>query len=277
VDVHKLWAIVPGVFTIFFIWAFLFGQTHALVAPNKTMLVVNRSTGLPVGGLRQPGITSIPLWTSLRYVYPSQSEYQWCPVFTPSIKNGVGVTMTICFTIDASQIDWLEQFQRYNGNEAVVTTAWQNALQDQVAIAVSIYESRDLTNQRNVVTDAILTQLKPWFVPHGITVKQIGLKDWSFTSEAMNIAYEQAQLAQTKIDVANAELQAAQIQVQTAKIRRDACTAAGLTSEAACLQYLQLQWLAGLPQAPANLVVSLGGSAPAIAFPAVQTTVTPTP
>jgi hypothetical protein len=161
---------------------------------------------------------------------------------------------------------------------------WQNAVQTKVASAFAQFDPRDLTNRRVDVENGIYLASNEWFDSHGITVTMVALKNWQFTSQAINDAYDAAQLSQTQIDVANAEKAAAQVQQETALIRaetqvkvvttlalgqRQACNTAGMVSETACLEYLQLTWLSSGGVDPSVVVITGGGdAAPVIALPA---------
>jgi hypothetical protein len=293
---ERILAVIPGFVIVVCTLGIVWGQTHIVVAPNQYVMVIDRKTGQPIMPLRGAGVTEVPLWTWTRYNYPAQKDFQWCPTFTPSSKNGASLTVVVCFTTNASKIDWTDQFRSFNGDQDVVTAGWQNAVQTRVAAAFSQFDPRDLTNRRVDVENGIYLAANEWFTGHGITVTMVALKDWKFTSQAINDAYDQAQLSQTQIDVANAEKAAAEVQQETALIRaqtqvkvvtalaagqREACNTAGMVSETACLQYLQLTWLSQGSTNP-EVVVITGSSnaAPVIAIPgnkAVSVPPTPTP
>lgn len=281
----KAVALAPAFLTLLCAFAVVFGMTHAVVEPNTVLLVVDRNTGQPIMPLRTAGVTEIPLWTSVNYRYPAQTNFQWCPTFTPSSRNGAGLVTVVCFTADASKIDWVTQFKAFNGGEVVITAGWQTAVQTTVANAISQFDPRDLTNRRADVETEIYRQTLEWFTGQGIPVTMVGLKDWRFASEAINQAYDQAQLAQTQIDVAEAENQAAMIRANTtlevaktlAVAQRQACTDAGMVSETACLQYLQLLWLSQTTTDPTVVVVNGGDVAPAITIPSGAPAEVPAP
>lgn len=281
----KAIAFVPALLTLLCAFAVVFGMTHAVVEPNSVLLVVDRNTGQPIMPLRTAGVTEIPLWTSVNYRYPAQTNYQWCPTFTPSSRNGAGLITVVCFTADASKIDWDAQFRAFNGGEEIVTAGWQTAIQTRVANAISGFDPRDLTNKRADVETTIYLQTVEWFASQGIPVTMVALKDWRFASEEINQAYDEAQLAQTQIDVAEAENQAAMIRANTALevaktlagAQRQACTDAGMVSETACLQYLQLLWLSQNTSDPTVVVVTGGDIAPAITIPSGAPAEVPAP
>ncbi|OGD69811.1 hypothetical protein A3A84_02010 [Candidatus Collierbacteria bacterium RIFCSPLOWO2_01_FULL_50_23] len=281
---EKAVAVIPSLVLVLSASGVLWGQTHIVVRPNQYVLVIDRQTGEPIIPLRGAGVTEVPLWTWTRYEYPAQKDYQWCPTFTPSSKNGASLTVVVCFTTDASAIDWTAQFRSFNGDQDVVMAGWQNAVQTDVASAFSKFDPRDLTNKRSDVETGIFQATFEWFKSHGISVTMVGLKNWQFASQAINDAYDQAQLSQTKVDVANAEKAAAQVEQETALIRaetqvkvvttlaagqRAACNTAGMVSETACLEYLQLVWLSQGGIDPSVVVITGGGdAAPVIALPA---------
>ncbi len=263
-----------------FLW-FYTGSTIA-VAPNKAVVVVNQGTGKPEAQLRYPGIQSVPWFFRDTFEYPYQSDWQWCPILTPSVKGGAGVTVNVCFTIDSTQINWAEQYARYNGGLDVITTAWQTEITQGTANATALFVPRDLTDNRNAVVEEIRRQTADAFEKLHVLPHIISLKTWQFTDKDLEAAYDQAFLSQTKIDQANFELQAAEIQQKTAGIQADtqvevaqklanghltACIIAKMTTSESCIAYLQLIWLNS--QKANNLVVSVGGgNNPSVTFPA---------
>jgi hypothetical protein len=268
-------------------WGSFWGQIHRLVKPNEVLLVIDRKTGQIIEPLRTSGITGVPLWTIKTYPYPAQTVYQWCPQFTPSSKGGASLITVVCFTADASQIDWIAQFKAFNGDEMTVRVGWQNAVQTSVARAISGFNPRDLTDRRADVETEIYNQTIAWFTESGIPITMVGLKNWQFASEDANTAYDEALLSQTQIDVANSQQEAARIRADTQVIvaqkladgQRLACQTAGMISETTCLEYLQLIWLSS-SQNQMNIVVVTGsdGNVPVAipSMPSANPTVVPT-
>lgn len=276
-DAPKLMAIVPAVLLILFVWGFFFGQTHRFIKTNQVMLVIDQKTGQPIEPIRTSGVTNVPLWSSVQYAYPAQTVYQWCPVFTPSSKGGASLKTTVCFTADASKINWVSQFKAFNGDEATIQAGWQNAVQDSVAVAISGFDPRDMTNKRADVETAIYTQTVTILAKFGFPLEMVGLKDWRFESGDAQTAYDQALLSQTQIDVANSQQQAALIKAETqvliAEKQHQACATAGMVSEMACLQYL---WMTSGVN-PSTVILTVGGNNPNIAIPVNTPVSMPTP
>jgi hypothetical protein len=276
-DTSKWLAILPAILLVLSVWGFFYGQTHRFVRTNQVMLVIDQKTGQPIEPIRTSGVTSVPLWSSIKFVYPAQTVYQWCPVFTPSSKGGASLKTTVCFTADASKINWISQFKAFNGGEATIQAGWQNAVQDSVAVAISAFDPRDMTNKRADVETAIYEQTKPILGKFGFPLEMVGLKDWRFESGDAQTAYDAALLSQTQIDVANSQQQAALIKAQTqvliAEKQHQACATAGMVSEMACLQYL---WMTGGAN-PSTVILTVGGNNPNIAVPVSTPVAMPTP
>lgn len=283
---------VPGVGAIICVGLWLWFSTSTVVAPNTTMLVVDSATGKPDPNMRKSGLVGVPFLGSQTFSYPTQTAFQWCPTYTPSVKGGAGVTLVICYTIDASEVDWLAEYLKYNGDVTVVTDGWQRETSQLVAETIANYDPRQLTNERGDVVNALALKTAEWWVTRVRVAPQvIVLANWQFTNQALNEAYDQALLSQTQVDRAQFELEAARVQMDTAYVRADtqvevakrlaagqslACQIANMNTTEACLEYLRVIWLNS--QTPQNLIVSVGGDAnPAVAIPAAQPTPQPTP
>jgi hypothetical protein len=263
------------VFMIFSAWGFSYSTTHYVVPANKVAIVIDMKTGQTVGGLRSPGVNS-KSWIQKKLEYPGQMNYLWCPVVTPSVRGGAEVETTVCFTFDASKVDWEKQYRAYNGDETFVLNGWLNEfIQSTIAASISTFTPQQLTDERVKVEEAIKTNSLTWFTDNGIPLKTVTLRNWKFTSAEMTKAYEAAQVSVAKINAAENERKAAEVQVQTATLRYQACLEAGFTSQEFCLGFLQLQWLQNLPTLPNNFVLSLGGGSPSVAFPATVETSVP--
>lgn len=286
------WLSIPSlVIAILSFVGFFFGQTHRFVKANEVMVVIDKKNGQPILPVRTSGVTSVPLWRSNQYTYPAQTVYQWCPQFTPSSKGGTSLITDVCFTADASKIDWVTQFKAFNGNLDTITKGWQNAIQTNVASAISVYNPRDLTDRRLDVEQAIYSLTIVWFKDNGIPITMVSLKNWNFANAEVNKAYDEALLSQTQIDIANAQQEAAKIRADTQVIvaqkladgQRLACQTAGMDSETSCLQYLELIWLSSSQNiSNINVITGANGNIPvSIPIQPVQTEVvsspTPTP
>lgn len=278
---------------IVFFGFWLRGDTVYPVPANRVLLVIDSGSGKPIGDLRTAGVTGTQLpGTYTTYEFPAQSAYQFCPDFTPSASDGIGLKMNLCFVIDASRIDWKAEFAKRNGGETVVTTAWYNELRSLVAVAVQKFMAREITNRRNDVTKAVTESVTPWFATNKIPLTMVSLTNWDFDDPAISKAYNEALLAQTQVQQAQAEKAAAEVQRQTALYKADtqaqvsaalalanknACTTLGMTTESACNQYLTLLWLNGLTGAQSpNVIVSAGGNTPSVSVPLQPQAPTPT-
>lgn len=255
--------------------------TNIVVSANTAVLVINQSSGQPEPYLRHPGIQGVPMFFRDTLEFPYRSDWQWCPSFSPSVRGGAGVNEKICFTIDATQVDWVSQYRRYGGGVDTVTGNWQNELTQGVADATALYVPRELTDSRDKVVKSIKDQTEDRWVFLGVIVKSISLVNWEFTDAALKTAYDNAFLSQTKVDQANFDLQAAQVEQQTSGVQADtqvqvaqklanghviACKTAGMTTPELCIAYLQIIWLND--QKPSNLVVSVGNGGSNVTFPA---------
>jgi hypothetical protein len=264
----KIGSLIPLVLAAAFAAGFIFSSTHFVVEPNTTALIVDRSTGSTVGAMLTPGVHA-KSWLQIKYVYPGQKNYVWCPQVTPSVKGGAEVVVTVCFTFDASAVNWQSQFLAYNGDDKVVFDGWLSEnVQTSIASSIAAFVPQQLTDNRIAVENTISTNLLAWFAEKGVNLRMVALRNWQFTSPDMKAAYEAAQVSIAQIEKANNEQAAAKIQAVTASMRAESCSAAGFTNEQYCLGFLQLQWLQGLPSLPNNFVLSLGGNTPAVTFPA---------
>lgn len=262
-------ALVLFAIAVVMMYIFSWSSTHRIVPVNKSAIIVDRSSGEMVGGVIQSGVTK-KAWTHKLYLYPSQSSFQWCPQVTPSVRGGAEVIITVCITMDASQINWQKQFLSYNGDVDTVLDGWlKDSVQSSIAVAISGYEPQQLTNERSNVETAIYDQLLVWLSNNSIPVKSVSLLNWQFTSTDMKATYEASQVSIAKIDAARNEQKAAQIQSETASLRKVSCDSAGFSEQQYCLGFLQLQWLQNLGTLPPNFILSLGGNAsPAVSIPA---------
>ena len=288
---ERVLAWVPGVAAVICGILWIWFSTSTVVAPNTTLLVVDSASGKPDPNLRKPGLVGVPFLGSQTFSYPTQTAWQWCPAYTPSVKGGASVTVTICYTVDASEVDWLAEYLKYNGDVTIVTDGWQRETSQLVAETIANYDPRQLTNQRGDVVNALALKTAEWWATRVRVAPQvIVLANWQFANQALNDAYDQALLSQTQVDKANFELEAARVQMETAYVRADAqvevakrlavgqseaCRLASMNTTEACLEYLRVIWLNS--QTPQNLIVSVGGDAnPAVAIPAAQATPLPT-
>lgn len=263
---------------VFCIWGFFFSMTHRVVPVNERGIVYDATTGSIVGEPRGSGLTSIPFFGSRIVTFPASINYQACQDFTPSVKGGYEVKLTTCFYIDASQVDWVLQFKRYNQFEvAKILEIWRNQVAPNVAGAMKEYTPQQLTYERDTISQVILKSVKPWFDKEGIPVNSVSLVNWDFTNKDVSAAFDQTILANTKqaqeqalFDASKVkrdrELFEADTRVQVANRvatgQKDAMQVLGIKSEEGVLQWFMLQWLQGLPTPPGNLILSLGEKLP---------------
>jgi hypothetical protein len=251
---------------------YFFSATHGVVPVNRKALVVNVATGQVVDGVRDSGLTTLPLWTGRVHTFHGGTDEQ---VFTPSVQGGYEVLVTTCFFIDLSEVDWLDQYSRYATGYDGLLGVWKNQLAQYVAFAIKEYKPQQLTEDRNEVAEGIETQVRPWFRSEKIPLSRVYLANWDFTNEKVGEAYDQTIIAQTQQIVAEAEYDAAETRRKTAEyeaetanlvvtsrteVLKEALDELEIDSEEWVIQYLTIQWLREVdPASLRSIVLNVGG------------------
>lgn len=260
--------VIAGVLVALIGVAALFGwywsSTHFVVGANERAIVVSKQTGEVSPYVLAPGVQHIA-WNEQYYTYPAQTLWQWAFKTQPSTASDsqpISINASFIFTIDASQVAWASQYRQFNVTSGdSVTNAWLNAgIRSAIAQAVSPYKPSELTTKRFKVEASIFNAVKPIMDSIGVPLISVSLVNWNYDNADLAAQMDSSAASLAKIEIARNEQSAAQIQVQTAQLKRQQCDAMGFTDQDACLGYLQLVWLSGLPQLPSNFVLSLGPS-----------------
>ena len=239
-------------------------STHFVVKANERAIIVSKQTGIVSPTVLTPGVQYIS-WNETKYTYPAQTLWQWTFKTQPSTASDsqpISINASFIFTIDASQVAWATQYKQFNVTSAdSVTEVWLNAgIRSAIAQAVSPYKPMELTTMRSKVETDIFNAVKPIMDSIGVPLVSVSLPNWDYANQELSAQMDASAASLAKIEIARNEQSAAQIQVQTAQLKRQQCDAMGFTDQDACLGYLQLVWLSGLPQLPSNFVLSLGSN-----------------
>jgi hypothetical protein len=253
-------------------------HTHRVVGVNERAIVINRWSGQIVGDTRPSGTTTIPFLSGRVLSYPAEKSHEKCDDFTPSVQGGYEIKTHICFYFDASTVDWVNQFRRYNQSYTALSQGpWKNQLSPQVALATRNYIPSDLTNQRDKVTQDLFTTTGAWFKGEGITLNSIVLQNWDFTDAKIRDQYNQTIASQNQTLVYEQQLVAAQkqrdLQLYQQETKNEVLAAAargelaylnslGVTDPDTIARILTIQYLQNLPTPPQNVILSTGGNVP---------------
>lgn len=247
------------------------GSSIYVVPPNAQLMIIDRATGKPEPAIQKAGVIDLGLgWQISKTVmlFPSHSDYQFCRDYSPSDKQGLGLKVSYCFTLDATKINWSQQFAKWNADAAGIMNAWQTEIQEGVARGFSALDAKDLRTKGADLTAAINNNVGAWFETNVTIIKTQSLKDWNFSDPAIGQTFDQSNLnlakAQTDKSVAELERETQKIRATTAL---QSCQAAGFTTQGDCLSFLQYIWLSGQTSNP-NIIVSAGnGQQPNVAVP----------
>lgn len=260
----------------FFLACFLLVATHSVVQVNQRAVVLDTGTNARVvGGVRGPGLTSIPLFTGNVLIFHGGRDEPVTFKFTPSVKGGYEVAITTTFFCDLGQVNWAEQYTKFNGNYGVILEAWGSKLASRVAFAVKDFQPRDLTALRSEAEKLIYNSVSDWFQSEGIPLKSVAMPNWDFTNPKVAESYDSTIIAQTLSITAQAQYDAAEIQRKTETYQaetanqvlasrtaaiRSAMADLGIKSEGQVNKYLALQWLSTAdPSQLRGVYLSLGG------------------
>lgn len=262
------------VLTVVCIFGFVFSATHGVIGVNKRAVVVSWATGSIVNETRSPGLTSLPFATGRILIFNGGTSEQVCYDFTPSVLGGYEVRMKTCFLLNLRAVDWVAQYSKYATGYGDTVAIWGNQLAQYVAVAVKEYRPQDLTAKRDEVTDKIKTSTAPWLENEGIPVAGVALANWDFSNAQVAKAYDDTVIAQTRVMVAQADYNAAVTQRDVDTFRADtanmvlasrttalldAVKRLGITSDQAKVDYLTLQWLAGVsPSDLRSIILNMG-------------------
>ena len=283
-----------AIFTLLFGVAWFYGATHRVVPINERWVIVNTATGEVDGPVRKSGIISKPfLMYSIRR-FPGVNKQSFCLDYTPALKEGYEITAHVCGVYDASALDWSAQYQQFNfGDEATMLKYWADQSKEQVSLALKVVDYTLISTDRASVSQSIRANLTPWFNEYGVSVSNLQLTNWDFTSAEVRAQVDAASAASMRKTVETQLLEAAKIarerqlyEVGTANLVLDE-RGKGLGTLFASLgimddnakAYLaaQMTWFAYAQNPPddVNVILGLGGNVPIASPVTVQAPPTP--
>ncbi len=184
--------------------------THGRV-PSQYVGVTKSLLSQRLDGPYKAGIVPKPFLGSV-YTYPSSSNMERCEVFTPAIKGSYGITAEICFYVDASSVNWVEEINKTGTfDDNIIMTTWRNNVVGDVAKTVKPFTPEELNDKRDVVEADIFEQVNPWFATRGVVLNNISFKNWDFTSPEVAAAFDASIVSQRKITEQTALLEAAKV------------------------------------------------------------------
>lgn len=279
----RVGAIITGLLCVVVGLAWFYGTTHRVVPINERWVIVNTANGTIEGQTRSSGITTKPFLMYSIKRYPGVAQQPFCLDYTPALKEGYEITTHVCGTYDASTINWSQMYTRYNFNsEEAMIKYWSNQSKELVSAALLNADYTTIVTNRSEVSKAIRDSLAPWFSEFGVSVSNLQLTNWDFTSPDVRAQVDAASAASMKKTVESQLLEAAKIarerqlyEVQTANLvlaergnGLEALFAALNITDDNAKAWLasQMSWLAYAQNPPDGVNVFIG--ADAIAVPA---------
>lgn len=190
---------VSIVATILFGAAWNYGATHTVVQPNTRVVVVDKVTGAPVGGIRTPGITSKPYIQYAILEYPGVADRSFCYDTTPALKEGYELRFTICGVYDARSLDWIQMYQQYDFvNEKQMIDYWGVQTKELISGALKDVDYTKIVQDRAGVANDTRAAIQPWFDDFGVPVSRLTLANWDPTSEKVKSLMDDASSASLK-------------------------------------------------------------------------------
>lgn len=156
------------------------------------------------------GLHSKPLIGATFLEFDAQQNYQWCPEFTPSIKSGVEVKLTVCYRLDASKIAWRDQFLKWRKDQSGIMDAWRNEIAGYVALVVKDVSVSDLRDNRLDVARGILDKTGAWSETSGVQFSSAIISNWDFTNPDVGKQYDAQVSSSMRTEAVAAERQAAE-------------------------------------------------------------------
>ncbi len=217
---YKRWAITTAVTALVTIVCgvfLIYSLTHVVIPINNKGLVINTNTQTIDGEDRPSGVVSIPLMGAKVLTFPSVASYRPCEDETPAIAQSVAVTMTICYSSDASQINWKQQFLRQGEETAEkMFGKWHTLRSQTVSQAVGAVTTTDLTTDIVGVGKKIFEKAVLVFQAEGVPLNGVVVQFWDFANkEAGKIIDTKTADARADIEKAKLEREAALVRAQT--------------------------------------------------------------
>lgn len=188
----------------------LFLQTRTVV-PAQQVGVTRSTFSQELSGELQPGINSKPFIGGL-YTFPNSQSTEYCTKYTPSLKGSYGVTLDLCYYIDTTNVDWLQEIDRTGSLDSnAIWMVWRNSVVSAVAEAIKQYTPEQVSENRSLVESRIFENVLPWFTERGIPLVNVSLVDWDFTSETVAATFDESIVSQRRITEQVALLEAAKV------------------------------------------------------------------
>lgn len=267
-DVGKAkWPIIVGAVLVFLVAGAAWSVRQ--VYPNQRGVVINAITADVGNTVLEPGMHNLGLFGNL-HQFPAASEVQLCNNFTPSVKGGYGVVLSVCYYANTTQVNWVEQYRKYNTLDYNALTAiWFNKLTPLVASTVKDYNPQDLTDRREAILLSLAEVSAPVFTTDGVELGYVSLVNWDFTSPEIKAAFDKSAVANTLVAEERAKLAAAEKRREREMYEAETANAVasqyikgiqslGMKSEDV-MQYLTIRTLIEQGTLP-QVVISVGGS-----------------
>jgi hypothetical protein len=243
-------------------------QTHTII-PTQHVGITRNSVTQELKGVYPSGIMSKPFFSSV-YAYPASSNRQQCEVYTPAIKGSYGITVDICYYIDASKVDWVAEINATGAlNVDDIMGVWRNSIVGDVAKSFKDYTPEQLNEQRFQVEEALKKNVVPWFENRNIPLVDVSFKNWDFTSEEVAKAFDESIVSQRKITEQSALLEAAKVSRQrelyeaetnllVAQQNSQAFLELGLNTPKSKVDYLWIKMLGENNKLPSTIILQTG-------------------
>jgi hypothetical protein len=259
-----------------------------MVVQPATNMVVVYSDGTVDSQTFQPGLHTRPLVGASFYEFQAQQNYQWCPDFTPALQSGVEVKVTVCYRLDASNIQWRDQYLKWHTDQAGIFESWRKEIAAYVALAMKDVSVTDIRNDRLSVARDILAKTEAWSETSGVHFSSALISNWDFTNPKVGEQYDSQIAASLQSEALAAKQQAAvqdrQLQLyladtyaQVLKARaqadRGALEQLGLPNSQWSYYLINQRLLSFVENAKsANIVLSVGGQQSPFVYPTTSIT-----
>lgn len=274
--------IVPAVMLVCSVFGLSYSLTHRVVPANQRWVVINTLKGEVQGGVRKSGITKMPLIRDI-HKYPGAQEQLFCIQYTPALKEGYEIAVDVCGTYDSSVLDWEQMYKAYNFTEEEQLLAhWANQSKEVVRTVFVDVDYSKLTTEIPEVSNQIREKLNFWFQDWGVSVSNVVLKNWDFTSEQVKLQVDKASSASMQKTIESQLLEAAKLarerqlyQVETSNLilkkrglgLQDFIESLGIKDDSAKAQIAtQMTWYSYAENPPEGIQIVLsvgsGGSVP---------------
>lgn len=185
--------------TILFGFAWYFGVTHIVVQPNTRMVVIDKISGAPVGGIRTPGITTRPVFQYAILQYPGVVDKSFCYDTKPALKEGYELVFTICGVYDARSLDWVRMYEQYDfRGESDMVGYWAVQTKELISGSLKEVDYTKIVQDREGVAAGTKAAIQPWFDDFGVKVSRLTLANWDATSEKVKSLMDDASSASLK-------------------------------------------------------------------------------